>query len=156
MPIEILTPVASTSWVSQSPPSANVYDSIPVSRKIVQNITEYTSLPSLPLFATARDHALAEPSKAAIIDKTKNESFTYTQLLHDVAALKASIEQYLHSASETLEEPRVAFLVPAGYDYVVVQWAIWAAGAICVPMCMCFLLESARPQTDVLRHFSSA
>lgn len=92
------------------------------------------SLPELPLFVEARSHALAEPEKAAIIDRTRNQSFTYSELLNDVATFKAQIEQYL-SSSETEEEARVAFLTPSGYDYVVMQWAIWAAGAISVPLC---------------------
>ncbi|KIV85219.1 hypothetical protein PV11_00942 [Exophiala sideris] len=91
------------------------------------------SLPELPLFVEARSHALAEPGKAAVIDKTRSQSFTYSQLLNDVASFKAQIEQYL--PSNQTEEPRVAFLTPAGYDYVVMKWAIWAAGAISVPLC---------------------
>jgi hypothetical protein len=96
------------------------------------------SIPELPLFVEARSHALAEPHKPAIIDKSRNQSFTYSELLNDVAAFKAQIEQYLPSspsASPVGEEPRVAFLTPSGYDYVVMQWAIWAAGAISVPLC---------------------
>lgn len=100
-----------------------------------------SSLPSLPLFLEARAHAIAEPLKPAIIDKTKNESFTYLDLLSDVAIFKTKIQHILenHGSSKLntrLEEPRIAFLVPAGYDYVVAQWAIWATGAICVPLCM--------------------
>ncbi len=92
------------------------------------------SIPELPLFVEARSHALAEPHKPAIIDKSRNQSFTYSELLTDVATFKAHIEQYLPS-SPVGEEPRVAFLTPPGYDYVVMQWAIWAAGAISVPLC---------------------
>ncbi|KAK7890331.1 hypothetical protein LTR67_008217 [Exophiala xenobiotica] len=96
------------------------------------------SIPELPLFVEARSHALAEPHKPAIIDKSRNQSFTYSELLNDVAAFKAQIEQYLPSSpssSPVGEEPRIAFLTPSGYDYVVMQWAIWAAGAISVPLC---------------------
>lgn len=92
------------------------------------------SIPELPLFVQARSHALAEPHKPAIIDKTRNQSFTYSELLNDVAVFKAQIEQFLQP-SPVGEEPRVAFLTPSGYDYVVMQWAIWASGAISVPLC---------------------
>lgn len=105
---------------------------------------ENHSLPSLPLFLEARSHALAEPLKAAIIDKTKSEEFTYSNLLSDVATFRTRLQDVLKaqasSKEDALGEPRIAFLVPAGYDYVVAQWAIWAIGAVCVPLCMSIIL----------------
>ncbi|KAL3469621.1 hypothetical protein BJX99DRAFT_240949 [Aspergillus californicus] len=93
-------------------------------------------LPSLPLFIEARKHAQASPRKIAVIDTTKGQEFTFGQLLSDAAALKQRILEKLSlTALEDLEERRVAFLVPNGYDYVVTQWAIWAAGGMCVPLC---------------------
>ena len=97
-----------------------------------------TSIPELPLFLAARSHILADPHKVAVIDKTKDQSFTYVQLLNDVAALKAHIQQHLSGDNPSvrgLGEPRIVFLAPAGYDYVVTLWAIWAAGAVSVPLC---------------------
>jgi len=35
-----------------------------------------------------------------------------------------------------LKEERVAFMVNPGFDYVKVQWAIWQAGGIAVPLCL--------------------
>ena len=35
-----------------------------------------------------------------------------------------------------LNEARVAFLVTPGFDYVAVQWGIWRAGGIAVPLPM--------------------
>ena len=94
------------------------------------------SLPSLPLFLEAKAHATRDPNKIAIIDRTKSESFTYAQLLADVSTLKRQILGCLTLESNgDLDEQRIAFLAPAGYDYVVIQWAIWAAGGVCVPMC---------------------
>ncbi|KAL4925133.1 acyl-CoA synthetase [Aspergillus undulatus] len=94
------------------------------------------SLPSLPLFLEAKKHALANPDKIAIIDTTKGQQFTFAQLLSDAAALKKRIlEELSLTSTGDLEERRVAFLVPNGYDYVVTQWAVWAAGGICVPLC---------------------
>ncbi|KAB8261334.1 hypothetical protein BDV32DRAFT_137469 [Aspergillus pseudonomiae] len=95
-----------------------------------------TSIPSLPLFLAAKKHAQTTPDKIAVIDTTKNQSFTFSQLLSDTAALKKQILQQL-KLTETgdLEERRVAFLTPNGYDYVVAQWAIWAAGGVTVPLC---------------------
>ncbi|KAL4797972.1 hypothetical protein BDV19DRAFT_357681 [Aspergillus venezuelensis] len=94
------------------------------------------SLPSLPLFLEAKKHALANPDKIAVIDTTKAQQFTFAQLLSDAASLKKRILQELNLTSTgDLEERRVAFLVPNGYEYVVTQWAVWAAGGVCVPLC---------------------
>ncbi|KAI9373363.1 hypothetical protein BJX61DRAFT_503062 [Aspergillus egyptiacus] len=94
------------------------------------------ALPSLPLFVEARKHAQANPDKIAVIDAVKGQQFTFAQLLADAAALKQRILEELNLTSEgDLEERRVAFLVPNGYDYVVTQWAVWAAGGVCVPLC---------------------
>ncbi|KAL4907176.1 hypothetical protein BDW74DRAFT_121814 [Aspergillus multicolor] len=94
------------------------------------------ALPSLPLFLEAKKHAVANPDKVAVIDTAKGQQFTFAQLLADAAALKKRIlEQLDLTSTGDLEERRVAFLVPNGYDYVVTQWAIWASGGICVPLC---------------------
>lgn len=106
------------------------------SRRNVSKDAEKSSIPSLPLFLAAKQHDTANPGKIAVIDKTKDQSFTYRQLLADTALLKKQILDALRLDSADLEERRIAFLVPAGYDYVVCQWAVWAAGGICVPMCM--------------------
>jgi len=92
-------------------------------------------IPSLPIFVAAEQHA-RNPEKIAVIDTTKQQSFTFVQLLADAAGLRKRILEELGLASSgDLEERRIAFLVPNGYDYVVAQWAIWAAGGVCVPLC---------------------
>ena len=94
-------------------------------------------LPSLPIFLAAQQHAQNDSAKIAVIDTTKQQSFTFTQLLEDTAILRKKILELLGlTASGDLDERRIAFLVPNGYDYVVTQWAIWAAGGVCVPLCM--------------------
>ncbi|KKK26338.1 hypothetical protein ARAM_004254 [Aspergillus rambellii] len=94
------------------------------------------ALPSLPLFIEAKKHALANPNQIAVIDTAKGEQFTFGQLLADTAKLKQRILEELDLAGAgDLKERRVAFLVPNGYDYVVIQWAVWAAGGVCVPLC---------------------
>lgn len=91
-------------------------------------------IPTLPLFAAAEQYARDNPNKIAVIDATKQESFTFVQLLADAAALRKRIIEQL-GLTEDLDERRIAFLVPNGYDYVVTQWAVWAAGGVCVPLC---------------------
>lgn len=93
-------------------------------------------LPSLPLFLAAQQHARNDPEKVAIVDTTKQQSFTFTQLLEDAAALRKHILEVLGlTAAGDLDERRIAFLAPNGYDYVVAQWATWAAGGVSVPLC---------------------
>ncbi|RMZ38908.1 hypothetical protein AFCA_006221 [Aspergillus flavus] len=97
---------------------------------------ELASIPSLPLFLAAKNHAQTNPEKIAVIDTTKNQQFTFGQLLADTAALKKQIlEQLKLTETGDLQERRIAFLTPNGYDYVVTQWAIWAAGGVTVPLC---------------------
>jgi len=45
---------------------------------------------------------------------------------------------YLLGEKEDLSEARIAFMVPPGVDYVCVQWAIWIAGGIAVPICITY------------------
>lgn len=94
------------------------------------------SIPPLPLFVEAKKHAETTPDKIAVVDVAKRQEFTYRQLLADAAALKKVILQNLGLVDTgSLEERRIAFLTPNGYDYVVIQWAVWAAGGVCVPLC---------------------
>ncbi|OJK04685.1 hypothetical protein ASPACDRAFT_1877899 [Aspergillus aculeatus ATCC 16872] len=94
------------------------------------------ALPELPLFCAAKEHAQTRPDHIAVDDATKGQQFTYRQLLADTAALKQRLLETL-TLTETgdMAERRIAFLVPNGYDYVVTQWAVWAAGGVCVPLC---------------------
>lgn len=95
------------------------------------------------------------PDKVAVVDTTKGQEFTYGQLLEDAAALKETILKALNlTASRDLEERRIAFLTPNGYDYVVIQWAVWAAGGVCVPLCRCVCWSMAA-QADSGRHITS-
>lgn len=96
------------------------------------------SIPLLPLFQEAKKYAEQDPNKIAVIDRTKGQSFTYRQLLGDVSATKKwLLEKAGLESTGDLEERRISFLVPNGYDYVTMQWAVWAAGGVCVPLCWC-------------------
>ena len=57
-------------------------------------------------------------------------SFTYRQLLD----ASAKIGAFLLNGARDLQERPVAFLVPPGFHYVAVQWGIWRAGGIAVPL----------------------
>ncbi|MGO9555385.1 MAG: acyl-CoA synthetase [Syntrophobacteraceae bacterium] len=57
-------------------------------------------------------------------------SFTYRQLL-DASGKVAS---FLLDGSKDLQQRPVAFLAPPGFHYVALQWGIWRAGGIAVPL----------------------
>ncbi len=63
---------------------------------------------------------------------TETEDYTYANLLDRSAALASSILK----DSDDLEEARIAFLAPAGVDYITTQWAIWRAGGVVMPLCL--------------------
>lgn len=63
--------------------------------------------------------------------KSEGDDFTYQQLLD----ASENVAHHLLDGKKSLNEARVAFLVTAGFDYVAVQWGIWRAGGIAVPLC---------------------
>ncbi len=88
----------------------------------------------IQLFEKSRSFA----DKTAIISSGK--SFSYKEL----HAASANIAQLLLEVHSDLNEARVAFMVQPGFDYVRVQWGIWQAGGIVVPLCLSYPLPSLR------------
>jgi malonyl-CoA/methylmalonyl-CoA synthetase len=82
------------------------------------------SSPDLPLVARAAEHA----GRVAVV--APEGTFTYGDLLDASARVASAL---LHGAAD-LDGARVAFLAPPGWDYVAVQWGIWRAGGIAVPL----------------------
>jgi malonyl-CoA/methylmalonyl-CoA synthetase len=64
----------------------------------------------------------------ALIDELG--AYTYADLLEASARVAAGLLE----GREDLGEARVAFLAPPGFEHVVVQWGIWRAGGIAVPL----------------------
>lgn len=81
-------------------------------------------------------------NRTAVISEDKK--FSYGDLLHQ-SALFASL--LLHGEKD-LQERRVAFMVDPGFDYVRVQWGIWRAGGIAVPLCLTYPLPSLQYVID--------
>ena len=77
-----------------------------------------------PLIAQAERHG----GRTAVVDA--QGSFTYNDLLD--ASSRVATE--LLASHEDLREQRVAFLLAAGFPWVAVQWGIWRAGAVAVPL----------------------
>ncbi|MDP4679782.1 MAG: acyl-CoA synthetase [Cyclobacteriaceae bacterium] len=67
-------------------------------------------------------------------------NYTYEQILNS----SEGIALELLAGRQHLEEERIAFLVPPGFDYVAIQWAIWRAGGIAVPLCVKHPLASIK------------
>lgn len=87
---------------------------------------------SLSIFNYAKSH----PEQVAIVQG--DQTFTY-RTLYEAAVVFAS--QLLQDQID-LAEKRVAFMVKPGFDYVRVQWGIWLAGGVAVPLCITYPLPS--------------
>ncbi len=89
---------------------------------------------NLPLFARAAEQG----ERVALV--TADGQYTYQNLLQR----SAQVATQLLAGAADLQEQRVAFLVPSGFDYVAIQWGIWRAGGIAVPLCV----THPRPELD--------
>ncbi len=90
----------------------------------------------IPIIAHAQRH----PGHIAIVDESG--SFTYSQLLDTSASVATTL---LDGRRDLLGE-RIAFLLTPGFPWVTVQWGIWQAGGIAVPL----PLQSAAPELEYL------
>jgi len=90
----------------------------------------------LPLIARALRHG----GRTAVVDA--QGSYTYNQLLDASSRVAAA----LLAGRQDLQEERVAFFVPPGFRWVAVEWGIWRAGGVAVPL----PLDSARPELDYI------
>ncbi len=68
--------------------------------------------------------------KTAIIDE--NGEYSYSDLLSSSSKVAA----HLLRENESLNEARVAFIIPSSFEYVSVLLGIWRAGGIAVPLCV--------------------
>jgi malonyl-CoA/methylmalonyl-CoA synthetase len=82
------------------------------------------------------ENAKVRLNNTAIVSNGKN--YSYQELLKSSQQFTA----VLLNGQKDLNEARVAFMVNPGFDYVKVQWGIWQAGGIAVPMCLTHPLPS--------------
>ncbi len=75
------------------------------------------------------ERAKRNPQRIAI--RSNNYAFTYQQLLADSESVAAT----LLKGKADLKEERIAYLVTPSFEYVLLQWGIWRAGGIAVPLC---------------------
>ena len=79
----------------------------------------------IPLIEAAEQHL----GRVAIV--TTDGNFTYDQLLES----SGRVSWGLLAGQKDLKGQRVAFLTPRSFDYPTIQWGIWRAGGIAVPLC---------------------
>ncbi len=82
----------------------------------------------------------AHAHTASIALRTRSQPYSYGDLLNHSSAIATA----LVGSSHDLNESRIAYLVPAGFDYVGVQWGIWRAGGIAVPLS----LSASEPELE--------
>ncbi len=76
--------------------------------------------------------------KLAIVDE--HGEYTYEQLVSSAKAIAVKLLQ----ETKDLKEQRVAFMVGPSFEYVAVQWGIWLAGGVAVPLSLSYPLPSLR------------
>lgn len=84
------------------------------------------------------ENAKRHSSRIAII--SKGRSHTYKSLLD----ISGSVASRLLSGAGDLTEKRIGFLIAPSFNYVAVQWGIWRAGGIAVPLCASHPLPSMK------------
>ncbi len=74
------------------------------------------------------ERAISHGDRIAV--RAASRSWSYAQLVERSASIAAALLR----DSDDLNESRIGFLVPAGFDHIAVQWGIWRAGGIAVPL----------------------
>lgn len=74
--------------------------------------------------------ALEFPQRQAVVEG--QQAYSYQQLWDASGA----IAQTLLQDRQDLHEARIAFILDPSFHYVAVQWGIWRAGGIAVPLCV--------------------
>ncbi len=69
---------------------------------------------------------------------SKGRAYSYKALKEASNCVAAN----LLKGKKDLNEARVAFLVPPSFEYTAVQWGIWSAGGVAVPLCVLHPLPS--------------
>jgi malonyl-CoA/methylmalonyl-CoA synthetase len=79
--------------------------------------------------------------------------FSYVELLES----SELVATRLLAGRDDLEGERICYLVPSGWEYVAVQWGVWRAGGLGVPLAtshppaeLAFVLEDADPEAVVV------
>jgi malonyl-CoA/methylmalonyl-CoA synthetase len=75
-----------------------------------------STLPRLPIFEALKKH---NAQSTAVVHSLSGRTFTYGELVNDVAAAKDKLQK--NANGQSAEGQRISFLVENGYDYVGAQ-----------------------------------
>ncbi len=70
------------------------------------------------------------------LEKTAIQSEGKSYSYNDLHLASRHFAHHLFNHQTDLYESRVAYMVNPGFDYVRVQWGIWLAGGVAVPLCL--------------------
>lgn len=87
---------------------------------------------------TLIENAFNHLDRIAISDN--NQNYTYQQLLD--ASQKIAVT--LLEDKKDLNEARIAFIVAPSFEYACIQWGIWRAGGIAVPLCVKYRFDAIK------------
>jgi len=79
---------------------------------------------------TLIENAYAHLDRIAI--KSNGLEYTFKQLLNE----SKKVALALLNGRTDLDEARIAFIVNPSFEYVCIQWGIWRAGGLAVPLCV--------------------
>lgn len=74
--------------------------------------------------------ALGARGRLAVVDDRGPRSY------RDLVDAASAFAVRLLDGREDLESARIAFMAPPGFGYVAVEWGIWLAGGVAVPLCL--------------------
>ncbi|RLN20177.1 hypothetical protein BBJ28_00010956 [Nothophytophthora sp. Chile5] len=80
------------------------------------------------------EKVLGHQSATALVSSdagSANSEWTYANLLRQALLLR---DELLQKLPETGDQPRIAFLGTRGASYLAIQWGVWLAGGIAVPL----------------------
>jgi malonyl-CoA/methylmalonyl-CoA synthetase len=89
---------------------------------------------TLPIIARAQTYG------HAVALRCGDRQYAY----HELLARSECLAGALLDGRPDLHEARIAFLAPPGIDYAAIQWAVWRAGGVAVPLS----LSAAEPETE--------
>jgi malonyl-CoA/methylmalonyl-CoA synthetase len=82
----------------------------------------------------------AQKNSKNIAIVSENKAYTYQNLIEE----SQKIASFLLKNDSDLQQLNVAFMVAPGFDYVAIQWGIWQAGGVAVPLCVTYPLPSLK------------
>ncbi|KAF4315073.1 hypothetical protein G195_011417 [Phytophthora kernoviae 00238/432] len=88
------------------------------------------------IFEKLLDHQslIALISSGEETNPTEHIKWSYATLLRHALDLRSELLQALPNTEDTALQPRIAMLGGRGASYLIIQWAIWLAGGIAVPL----------------------